>query len=388
VKLKKTNMTKKNFFRSSNFFVLVFVFFLAGVMLSGCAAPAGSYKKGGKDQDLAKQTIRILVQEGKTGFKIDGAKGSSRLNLEYAGGKAVTLNGELKKLPLRFHPKWRFIYIDRRPYRGVVEVREDKGALIVINELRLENYIAGIINNEISSKWPLEAIKAQSVIARTYAIYQMEERKDNLFHLTGTHMDQVYTGAAVEDRASFRAVKKTTGEVLFYKGRPALTLYHSNAGGETEYARNVWGANEPYLRAVKSRHDKDAPNFRWELALSKTSLGEKLRAAGYEIGLPARIKVKKKTKTGRVTALTIKDKDGRMIAMKGEELRKALGYARLRSTLFKVGRSRKGFVFKGRGSGHGVGLSQWGAKGMAEDGAGYKKILRHYYAGTTIKKLY
>ncbi|VAV85433.1 Stage II sporulation protein D (SpoIID) [hydrothermal vent metagenome] len=381
-------MTKKKDFSLSAFFGLAFITLLTGFIFIGCAATSGSYGKTGKDKDLAKQTIRILVKEGKSGFKIDGAKGSSRLNLEYTGGKIVTLNGQLKKLPLRFHPKWRFIYIDKRPYRGVVEIREDKGALIVINELRLEDYIAGIINNEISSKWPLEAIKAQSVIARTYAIYQMEERKDNLFHMTGTHMDQVYTGAAVEDRASFRAVKKTIGEVLYYKGQPALTLYHSNAGGITEFARNVWGANEPYLRTVKSRHDKDAPNFRWELALSKVGMGEKLRAAGYDIGLPVKIKVRKRTKTGRVTALLIKDRKGRTLSMKGEDLRKVLGYATLRSTLFKVSRSRKGFVFKGRGSGHGVGLSQWGAKGMAEDGASYKKILRHYYAGTSIKKLY
>jgi stage II sporulation protein D len=206
--------------------------------------------------------------------------------------------------------------------------------------------------------------------------------------MTGTHIDQVYTGAAVEDRASFSAVKKTLGEVLLYKGSPALTLYHSNAGGVTELAKNVWGANEPYLRSVKSRHDKGAPNFKWELALSKANLGEKLRAAGYEIGKPVSIKVRKKTKTGRIRLLSIKDKSGIVITMKGEDLRRALGYASLRSTLFRVAQRRKGFVFKGRGSGHGVGLSQWGAKGMADSGASYKRILRHYYAGTTLKKIY
>ena len=367
---------------------LVFILLLIGFTFLGCATTTRTNKQVGAEADPADKTIRILVLEGKSGFTVDGAKGSSRLNINYAGGKAVTLNGELKRLPLRLRPKWRFIYIDKRPYRGVVEIREDKGALIIINELGLEDYIAGIINNEISSKWPIEAIKAQSVIARTYAIYQMEARKDNVFHMTGTYMDQVYTGAAVEDRASFRGVKKTLGEVLVYKGQPALTLYHSNAGGVTEFARNVWGADEPYLRSVKSRHDKGAPNYQWELALSKVSLGEKLRAAGYEIGVPQKVKIRKHTKTGRVVGLEVKDKDGRSITIKGEDLRKALGYATLRSTLFKVSRSRRGFVFKGRGSGHGVGLSQWGAKGMAEAGDSYKKILRHYYAGTSLKKIY
>ncbi len=381
-------MIKKKSINCSGLWGLVFITLLIGATLIGCATSPSTYKKASASVDLSDRTIRILVLEGKAVITVDGAKGSTRLGIEYTGGKTVTINGELKRLPLRFHPKWRFIYIDKRPYRGVVEIREAKGALIVVNELRLENYIAGIINNEISSKWPLEAIKAQSVIARTYAIYQMEERKDNLFHMTGTYMDQVYTGAAVEDRASFSAVKKTVGEILVYKGQPALTLYHSNAGGVTEFARNVWGADEPYLRSVKSRYDKGAPNYRWELALSKVSLGEKLRAAGYDIGPVRKIKIREYTKTGRVVGLTLEDKEGRIVEVKGESLRKILGYAILRSTLFKVSNNRRGFVFKGRGSGHGVGLSQWGAKGMAEAGAGYKKILRHYYAGTAIKKLY
>ncbi len=381
-------MIKKKFLSRSGLLGLVFIALLIGTTFLGCATSPRTHKEASVSVDPADRTIRILVLERKTGFTVDGAKGSTRLGIEYTGGKTVTINGELKRLPLRFHPKWRFIYIDKRPYRGVVEVREAKGALIVVNELRLEDYIVGIINNEISSKWPLEAIKAQSVIARTYAIYQMEERKDNLFHLTGTYMDQVYTGAGVEDRASFSAVKKTIGEVLVYKGQPALTLYHSNAGGVTEFARNVWGTDKPYLKSVKSRYDKGAPNYRWELALSKVSLGEKLRRAGYDIGLPKKIQIREHTKTGRVVGLTIKDKKGRMVEIKGEELRKILGYAILRSTLFKVSHSRRGYVFKGRGSGHGVGLSQWGAKGMAEAGAGYEKILRHYYAGTAIKKLY
>jgi len=241
-------MTGKKNISSYGLFGLVFATLIAALIVFGCAGPAESYKGDDKAAVASEGTIRVLVQEGKTGFIVDGAKGSSRLSLEYTGG-AVMVNGLQKRLPLRFHPRWRFIYIDKRPYRGVVEVREAKGALIVINELDLEDYIAGIINNEISSKWPLEAIKAQSVVARTYAIYQKKERAEQLYHMTGTHMDQVYTGAAVEDNASFRAVKKTRGEILLYKGRPALTLYHSNAGGVTEIARNVWATNVSSISA-------------------------------------------------------------------------------------------------------------------------------------------
>jgi stage II sporulation protein D len=113
-----------------------------------------------------------------------------------------------------------------------------------------------------------------------------------------------------------------------------------------------------------------------------------LRGAGYNTGEPVKVTPIKRSPSGRVKAVSIADREGKTIELSGELLRKALGYATLRSTLFSVSRDPTGFTFRGRGSGHGVGMSQWGAKGMAERGFGYKDILEHYYPGTTLEKAY
>ncbi len=364
---------------------LLFVCLLISLVFFGCAAPGPSRqdKAAGREE-----MIRVLVLKGTEEIEIRGAEGAGHIRVRHLGGNAVTLNGEKASLPLRFSPSAEFIYIGKRPYRGVLEIYADEDGLVVIDEMPLEDYLVGIINNEISSKWPIDAIKAQAVVARTYAIYKKRKREGSLYDLTATHMDQVYTGAAVEDAASMLAVMETSGEVLFYDGAPALTVYHSNAGGMTESSKHVWSIDYPYLRAVKSRHDKGAPNFRWELSLSARAIGDMLAGAGYGIGIPRSIKIKEKTPTGRVKALVIRDGQGGELTLSGEELRKVLGYGMLKSTLFRVKKRGSTFTFRGRGSGHGVGLSQWGAKGMAEEGYSYRKILKHYYSGTFIRKIY
>jgi len=330
--------------------------------------------------------IRVLVLKGKDLFSIEDSENS--LMIERGEDGSIRLNGERKDLPLRFGPGAEFVRVAGNPYRGVIEVRSDNEGLMVINELPLESYIAGIINSEISSKWPIEAIKAQAVIARTYAIYQKEKRQGPLFDLTATLMDQVYQGALLEDSICLQAAGETEGEVLFYDGMPALTVYHSNAGGMTEASKDVWGADYPYLKAVRSKYDDSSAGFLWELSISDASLEEMLKRAGYGIGRPESIEIVEKSATGRIKSLIIRDIPGRYLLLSGEELRKAVGYATLRSTFFTVLKRGAEFVFAGKGSGHGVGMSQWGAKGMAGGGYTYREILRHYYPGTEIIKLY
>ncbi|MBI5560577.1 MAG: SpoIID/LytB domain-containing protein [Deltaproteobacteria bacterium] len=363
---------------------LAVLFFI--VLFGGCAS--GGIIAGGKESP----DMRVLILKGKTDLLIKGSSASSEMRFEYGGDGRVTLNAKETTLPLRYTPEDEFIYVEERPYRGIIEVREDERegsiGLMVINEVPLEPYIAGIINSEISSMWPAEAVKAQAVIARTYAVHQRDARANPLFDLTSTLMDQVYTGAGGEDEASLHAVKETEGEVLTYDGMPALTVYHSNGGGVTEDCKEVWGADYPYLRGVKSAYDRTSAGYLWELSLSSSSLGGIFKKAGYEVDRIEALKVTERTKTGRVKKLVIKGSGGNALTLTGVEFRKALGYSALRSTLFEVEKRGDEFVFSGRGSGHGVGLSQWGAKGMAEDGYGYKEILRHYYPGTELRRVY
>jgi stage II sporulation protein D len=345
--------------------------------------------------DSTHERIRVLVQRGDKTLHIKGSTmGTIDVRADKDGNLIINEKGIVKDA-LRLKPKPNsngIIYVNKKPYRGIIEIRPAWDGLLVIDDILLEEYLVGLINKEISSKWPVESIKAQAVIARTYALYKKAERAKKAtsvdYDLTGTNLHQVYGGATGEDKAARGAVWKTRGEVLMYKGGLALTVYHSNAGGITEASKDVWGSDFSYLRSVKSPYDKGSRSYSWSLSLSGKELGEKLRGAGFDLGVIKKIKIKKTSRTGRVKSLLIKDTRGGKAVIKGEDLRKAIGYATLRSTLFEVKNKRKSFKFTGFGSGHGVGLSQWGAKGMADAGKSYEKILKHYYKGTKIKRAY
>jgi stage II sporulation protein D len=340
-----------------------------------------------KEKKGLNELIKVEVLKDLKRVSISGAR-EGFVEIESEPGVSMRANDRSYK-SLGFRAYKGSMDINGNPYRGVVRViaQEDGRGLQVVNELPLEDYLVGLINNEISSKWPKAVVRAQAIIARTYALGQKKKRAGELYHLKGTDIDQVYKGSGPEDRRARRAVNDTTGLVLYYKGELALTLYHSNAGGRTEAAKNVWGGEYSYLRSVKSHYDKNAPRYEWTYSISANKLGEKLRAKGYEIDKVHSVVIKKKTPSRRVVKLQIKGKPD-SLELTGEELRALLGYANIRSTMIKIKKSRGEFTFIGKGSGHGVGLSQWGAKGMAEAGRSYKGILKHYYPGTKIKKIY
>ena len=289
---------------------------------------------------------------------------------------------------MRLLPDNGHILVNGRPYRGSIEIASGKQGLLVINEVPIEAYLAGIINNEISSKWHEDVIKTQAVIARTYALFNRNKRAGSPWHVESSVMGQVYSGAASEDPAAVNAVAATAGEVLMFEDEPALTVYHSNAGGMTEASRAVWSRDYPYLMPVESPFDAGAPRFEWDYTATAAGLGEELRRSGRSIGNPVALEVMETTPSGRVKTLAVRDSGGREIRLTGEELRSVVGYSVIRSAMFVVERGGEMFVFKGKGSGHGVGLSQWGAKGMAENGYSYRQILLHFYPGTSLTKLW
>ncbi|MBI1910989.1 MAG: SpoIID/LytB domain-containing protein [Deltaproteobacteria bacterium] len=356
------------------------ILFVVVIVLAGCIKTV-SGQAGYGDK------IRILVIKG---VKEVNIKGSDRGSLEIrrSGYGSVAINGRGRDLPLRLTPQSDFIYLNGKPFRGTIEVRDSKEGLMVINELFLESYLVGIINNEISSKWPEDVIKTQAVIARTYALYSKNKKNKGLYHLEGSIMGQVYSGVGKEDSIAHKAVKETAGEILTYSGEPALTVYHSNAGGMTDSSKDVWAHPYPYLQSVKSPYDIDAPRVYWEYGITAESLKQALNKAGYRIGEPESIDIDNLTSAGRIKTTLITDGDNKRVTLSGEDLRKILGYSNLKSTIFEVTKSGDSFLFKGRGWGHGVGLSQWGAKGMAENGSSYKEILNHFYPGTDLVKVY
>ena len=135
---------------------------------------------------------------------------------------------------------------------------------------------------------------------------------------------------------------------------------------------------------MESPFDESAPRFEWEFAIAASLLGEQLSASGYAVRSPEEISVIETTLSGRVKLMAVRGGAGSETRLSGEDMRKALGYSNLRSTFFDVSKDNGVFLFRGKGSGHGVGLSQWGAKGMAENGYSYREILDHFYPGTNL----
>jgi stage II sporulation protein D len=334
--------------------------------------------------------LRVLVLKGQQSVSIEGARGARGVvEVERAGGVlGATVNGERKRLPVSFSPEDEVIRVNGRPYRGRIEIFADGQGLKVVDELDIESYLAGLINYEISTKWPPAAVKTQAVIARTYALYQKRQRKGKEYHIEGSTLGQVYRGINAEDRAALKAVNDTRGQVLTYRSKLALTVYHSNAGGRTDASADVWSGDYRYLSSVRSPYDAVSPDYSWSFTMPAAVLGNLLVVGGYDVGSPVSVRIKARTPGGRARKVRIRGSSGRTVELEAEVFRKIIGYSALRSTKFKVKRRGPLFLFNGKGSGHGVGLSQWGAKGMADNGYSYRQILKHYYPGTKLKRVY
>ncbi len=174
---------------------------------------------------------------------------------------------------------------------------------------------------------------------------------------------------------------------MTYEGRPIFAAYHSDSGGYTESSEVVWGGRYPYLQAVPDPYSTGAPNHEWIARLEVPAFEERLRRAGRSVRGITGIEVAETTRSGRVGLVRITGTHG-VLLIKGTDLRAILGAGLLRSTLFIVRLSpdeQPVVEFLGRGSGHGVGLSQWGARGMAGAGRTYQEILRYYYTGIDVE---
>lgn len=277
------------------------------------------------------------------------------------------------------------LLVNGKSYRGRIEVLSLDKSVLVVNELYIEDYLVGLINAEISSAWPIEAVKAQAVIARTYALNRKEARKNSLYHLESSVIDQVYDGSENEDPRALRAVSETLGQVLTYYGKIIQAFYHSNCGGKTESAENVWGARLPYMTGVDCQYCLTNPSTIWELKLSIKDIEEKARIAGYKFGTLTDIRTGLRNSRGRLTSVVLVFSKG-MVTLTGDQFRKVVGYGVIKSTNFMVKISSGNAHFSGYGNGHGVGLCQWGAKQRAVDGFNYTEILSYYYPGTELKK--
>jgi stage II sporulation protein D len=280
------------------------------------------------------------------------------------------------------------IRLNGREYTGRVDlVRNGTGALAVVNELPLEDYLVGVLRAESNERWPQEALRAQAIVSRTYAAYHRVLNAAKPYHIIASTAHQQFAGRVAATSPAWAAVQETAGQVLRWDGEVFPAFYHTNSGGYTEDPRTVFAArNMPGLRPVVCHLAAGSPHFQWTLDLRLDELGELLRRGSVGVGAVRTIEVTERTASLRATVVTVRGTGGTQ-RLRGNDFRRVVGYDTLKSTLFAVAIDGDVARFSGRGYGHGVGMCQWGAKGMAEQGATAPQILAFYYPGTTLGTL-
>ncbi len=292
--------------------------------------------------------------------------------------------------PLKITSEGGFLRVDHKRLREEVYLYASAGECMLVNHVDLEKYVAGLLNSEMNAGWNMETLKAQAVAARTYAIYQMRETSrgsDQAFDLDSSVKDQVYEGAHQERYRALKAVLATRGEILAFNGKPIKAFYHSTCGGRTSSADKVWGYRVPYLIPVACGFCNSSPRYRWEHKTAMSDLGVALKMTGIIKDRLTGVRVGRRSVLGRVETVEVFD-GMRPVVVGGARFREIAGFSQLRSTEFTVLREGNVLRFRGSGSGHGVGMCQWGSKAMGERGFGYKQILSKYYPLARLSRIY
>ncbi len=304
--------------------------------------------------------------------------------------RGLSLNGviaDTKNISIESQPLG-IIALGQRQYRGKIECRrQSRHSLLVINELPVEEYLYGVLKHEVSPKWPRQALKAQAIVARTFALNKTRERINEDYHLTSTVLSQVYAGFSSEDPVLTEVINETHGRVLTYQGEIIPAYYHATCGGYTESPKYVWGKSLPYLQVRRCPYCQDSPHFYWKNKLGLRRITQAFQRAGYKFSRIIKLKPLGKSPSGRVKKILIYHDRGEVI-VKGNDWRLIIGPEIIKSTNFRMKKVEQVIEFSGKGWGHGVGLCQWGARGMARKGYKYDKILDFYYPGTEIRTVY
>jgi stage II sporulation protein D len=343
------------------------------------------------------ETIRVAVLVDQPALRIDGTGpvvvrsvlGRELLRLSppleiSPGADGLELNRKgTGAAELLLDPESATMVVNGTAVSGPVRIQQRRGGLLVLQEPDLEEYLKGVVPLEISVKWHPEALKVQAVVARTYALYKRELNRENDYDLLATEADQVYGGLSAQDPVSNRAVAETRGRVLTYNGSLILAAYHSTSAGPTEEAKSVWGVDLPYLKGVTCPFDRASPRYAWTREIPLDRLRQRLAGSGHPVGEISTVTPFDWTLTGRVARVRLLHSEGEIL-LRGDDLRRIVGYSELPSTLFTLEQHGSILKFDGRGSGHGVGLCQWGAKEMAELGYSFDRILKYYYPGVEV----
>ena len=291
---------------------------------------------------------------------------------------------EVDEIHLVPRTKAAVIYAGRKPYRGSLEVKWRAPGLMVVNTLDLEAYLYGVVPKEAPTQWEMAALRAQAIVARTYALYKRTRQANRDYDVAAQYVrDQQYDGYGVEHARTTEAVNDTQGLVLTCHGELIPAYYHAESAGYTENSEQVWSSPHPCLRAVKAPMHPASPHLQWSASPSLQDIRAALVRQGYAIGAIRLLEPVERSSTGRITRLKISHKSGETV-IRGTDFRLALGPEVIRSTRFTVQIRDGRAFFSGQGWGHGVGLCQWCSQEMAALGYDHEAILTHYYQGAKL----
>ncbi|HRY85806.1 MAG TPA: SpoIID/LytB domain-containing protein [Candidatus Omnitrophota bacterium] len=275
-------------------------------------------------------------------------------------------------------------------YRDEVFIYKNaKGKLDVVNRLKLDDYLKGVIPFEGNPAWALESLKAQAVVSRTFALTRMIAREKEEYDVSSGVISQVYAGKEIENAKTNEAVDATRGEILLYKGKIFPAYFHSTCGGATTAADLVWKVKpHPALSGVECKFCQKSPHYKREAVVTSAEIKEKLAKEGMPVDGVLGIRTDKIDRTGRAHQFVIQSTWAEK-RVDADGFRVWIDPMRLKSNMItKIRANDAGaFVFKGKGWGHGVGMCQYGMKYLGELGYGYREILSYYYPGAQASRL-
>ncbi len=337
--------------------------------------------------------IRVLLSRGTSGVVLEGetirawgvdgslaAEAAGRVPLA-AIGERIRWNGSRLlggTIDAAGAPDLR---VGSRRVAGRVRLLARKGELLAVAVEPFEAYVAAVVSREAAPRFHPEALAAMAVAVRTYAARAAAKPRDPAYDVVAGVEDQVFDGMDGVAAVFREAADRTRGMVVRYRGELARTVYHSTCGGRTEDAGSAWGKDVPYLRSQLCDDCADSPVYRWEYRMSGAEGARAAKTLGVPPGGDLRIAVTGRTRTGRASRVRISS-GGVSRELQAAEFRKAAGYAKVRSLKMEIVPAAGEWRITGEGWGHGVGLCQYGADGMARRGAGFREILARYYPGT------
>ncbi|HRX15697.1 MAG TPA: SpoIID/LytB domain-containing protein [Spirochaetota bacterium] len=372
---------------SCKFIITITIF----IFITSCTPSQQFLEQRGEVISDKSSFIRVLLHKSDAPVVVGSVKRIKVKNLK--SGKLL-VDGKSKKIkffsdklssPVEIESWDAPLIVNGKPYRGKIELHNVTGKIYVINVVSMEHYIMGVVSAEMSPNWHIEAVKAQAVAARTYAFHTLLNKKSaSIYDLDSTTKFQVYKGMEGETTNSNLAVSQTAGQILSYNNKPILALFHSTCGGRIINNKYVWdGEDLPYLSDKVVPYGKSSPHYKWKTELTLYEIKKVLDSRYNNIGAVTGLSFKKHQ--GRVVEVIITHKNGRA-NVSGNDFRMMIPGGKVKSQFFNAFRTKNGLRLEGRGWGHGVGMCQYSAKEMAEEGKTYKTILSFFYKDVQFTK--